>query len=175
MRTSNLHVPTTNPKVAMAVKSHKAQDLDLRSAWLLDNQSTFDLCCNPDFANKGLKAKRAMNMSSNGGSLRISKECMVLGYDLWVWFTTRATNNIICLKDLICLHWVTYDSKWRMAFIVPWEGFGLPNKVFDMHPCRLHVYYPEKNNGQYGFFQTILDNIKLFTKPQIKHHRTLNG
>jgi hypothetical protein len=35
--------------VAMALKSHKAQDLNLRSVWLLDNQTTFNLCCNLDF------------------------------------------------------------------------------------------------------------------------------
>ena len=45
-------IEATNPKVAMALKSHKAQDLDLRSVWLLDNQSTFNLCCNSDFPRK---------------------------------------------------------------------------------------------------------------------------
>jgi hypothetical protein len=39
--------------------------------------------------------------------------------------------------------------------------------VFDMHPCGLHVYYPEKINGQYGFVQTVAENMKLFTKRQI--------
>jgi hypothetical protein len=111
-------IATTHPQVAMAFKSHKAQDLDLRSVWLLDNQSTFDLCCNPDFAHKRRNAKRAMHMSSNGGGLCISKECKVLGYGFWVWFTKRAMTNILCLKNLIRLYWVTYDSEWRMAFIV---------------------------------------------------------
>ena len=36
-------------------------------------------------AQKKQVAKRAMNMSSNGGEMRISKECKVLGYDFWVW------------------------------------------------------------------------------------------
>jgi hypothetical protein len=45
-------IATTNPKVAMALDSRKACDLDLRSVWLLDNQSTFDLCCNLDIAKK---------------------------------------------------------------------------------------------------------------------------
>ena len=80
-------IATTNPKVAMALKSHTARDLDLRSVWLLDKQSTFDLCCNPDFAHKQRDAKRAMHMSSNGGGICISKECKVSGYDFWVWFT----------------------------------------------------------------------------------------
>ncbi len=45
-------IATTNPKVAMALKSHIARDLDLRSVWLLDNQSTFDLCCRPQAARR---------------------------------------------------------------------------------------------------------------------------
>ena len=40
--------------------------------------------------------------------------------------------------------------------------------VFEMHPCGLHVYYPEKIDGQYGFVQTVADNMKLFTKRQIE-------
>ncbi len=118
----------------MALKSHKVWDLNLRSVWLLDNQSTFDLCCNPDFSGKRCNAKRAMNMSSNRGCLQISKECMVPGYDFWVWFTTRAMTNNVCLKNLIRLYWVTYDSKRQMAFIVHREEFCLPNVTFDMHP-----------------------------------------
>ncbi len=46
--------------------------------------------------------------------------------------------------------------------------FGLPNIIFDMHPCRLHVYYPKNSDGQYGFVQTIAENMKLFTKQQIE-------
>jgi hypothetical protein len=77
-------------------------------------------------------------------------------------------TNILCLKNLIRLYQVTYDSKWQMAFIVHREEFGVPNMVFDMHPCGLHVYYPEKIDGQYGFVQTVADNMKLFTKQQIE-------
>jgi hypothetical protein len=93
-------IATTNPKVAMALNSHKAWDLNLRRVWLLDNQSTFDLCCNPDFANKRRNAKRAMNMSNNGGDLHISKECMVPSYDFWVWFTTGAMTIILLPQEL---------------------------------------------------------------------------
>ena len=160
-------IGTSHPKIAMALKSHKARDLDLRSVWLLDNQSTFDLCCNADFAQKKRIAKRAMNMSSNGGNMRISKECKVLGYDSWVWYTKRAMTNILCLKNLIRLYRVTYDSEVRTAFIVHREEFGLPDMTFDMHPCGLHVYYPDKIDGQYGFVQTVEENMKLFTKRQI--------
>jgi hypothetical protein len=50
--------------VAVALKSHKAWDLNLRSVWLLDNQSIFNLCCFPDFSGKRHNAKRSMNMSA---------------------------------------------------------------------------------------------------------------
>jgi hypothetical protein len=109
----------------MALKSPKDRDLDLRSVWLLDSQSAFDLCCNPDFAAKMRKAKQALNMSSNGGGLHITKECMVLGYEFWMWFTKRAMTNIICLKNIICLYRVTYDSKRRTTFIVHREECDL--------------------------------------------------
>jgi hypothetical protein len=55
-----------------------------------------------------------------------------------------------------------------MAFIVHREEYGLPNMVFDMHPCRLHIYYRKKTNWQYGFVQTVAENMKLFTKQQIE-------
>jgi hypothetical protein len=92
---------------------------------------------------------------------------MVPGYDFWVWFTAMVMTNIICLNNLIHLHWVTYDSKGRTTFIVHWEEFGILNMIIDMHPCKLHVYYPKKTNGHYGFVQTVAENMKLFTKQQI--------
>ncbi len=36
-------IATSHPEVALALKSHKARDLDLKIVWFLDNQSTFDL------------------------------------------------------------------------------------------------------------------------------------
>ncbi len=38
-------IASTNPNVALAFKSPKAWDLDLRSVWPLDSQLTFGLCC----------------------------------------------------------------------------------------------------------------------------------
>jgi hypothetical protein len=40
--------------------------------------------------------------------------------------------------------------------------------IFDMHPCWLHIYYPEKIDGKYCFVQTVANNMKLFTKQQIE-------
>jgi hypothetical protein len=40
--------------------------------------------------------------------------------------------------------------------------------VLHMHPCGLHIYYPEKTDGKCSFVQTVAGNMKLFTKQQIE-------
>jgi hypothetical protein len=146
-------IVSTNLNVAMALKSPKTWDLDLRvyGSWIVSQRLIY-------------VATRTLNMSSNGSELRIIKEYMVLGYESWMWFTKIAMTNIICLKNIIHLYRVTYNSKQQTAFIVHQEEFGLPNMVFDMHPCGLHVYYPEKIDGKYSFVQTVSDNMKLVIK-----------
>jgi len=54
-----------NPKIVLALI-----DLDLRNVLLLDNQSTFDLCCNKKFTLQVTKATNALTMTSNGGGLK---------------------------------------------------------------------------------------------------------
>ncbi len=49
-------------------------DLDLRNVLLLDNQSTFDLCCNKKFTSQVMKATNALTMTSNGGGLKITEK-----------------------------------------------------------------------------------------------------
>jgi hypothetical protein len=61
-----------NPNIVLALKSRKFTDLDLKNVLLLDNQSTFDLCCNKKFTSKITKTTNALTMMSNGGSLRIT-------------------------------------------------------------------------------------------------------
>jgi hypothetical protein len=141
--------------------------LDLRNVLLLDNQSTFDLCCNRKFTSSVKTASNALNMTSNGGGLRISEKCKKLpGYKFSVWFSKKAITNIICLKNLIKIYRVTYDSEVDTTFVVHRTQFGLPDLFFEMHPCVLHVSYPKKM-GKFGFIQTVKDNMKLFSKLQI--------
>jgi hypothetical protein len=45
------------------------------------------------------------------------------------------------------------------------SAYGLPDLLFEMHPCGLHVCY-HKKMGQFGFVQTV-HNMKLFSKCQI--------
>jgi hypothetical protein len=123
------------PKIALALKPKKSMGgLDLRNVLLLDNQSTFDLCCNRKFTSSVKTAFNALNMTSNGGGLRISEKCKLPGYKFWVWFSKKAITNIICLKNLIKIYRVTYDSEVDMMFVIHCTQFGLPDLFFDMHP-----------------------------------------
>ncbi len=99
------------PKIALVLKSSKSLDLDLRYVLLLDNQSMFDLCCNRGFMSRIKKASHALNMASNGGGLKITKQGKFPGYKFWVWFSKKAITNIIYLKNLVKIYRVTYDSK----------------------------------------------------------------
>jgi hypothetical protein len=86
------------PKITLALKSSKSLDLDLKYVLLLDNQSMFDLCCNKGFMSRIKKASRALNMTSNGSGLKITKQGKFPGYKFCVWFSKKAITNIICLK-----------------------------------------------------------------------------
>ena len=58
---------------------------------------------------------------------------------------------------------MTYNSELDTNLFVHCSAFGLPDLLFEMHPCGLHVCYPKKM-GQFGFVQTVHDNMKLFSK-----------
>jgi hypothetical protein len=107
------------PKISLALKLSKSLYLDLRCVLLLDKQSMFDLCCNRGFMSRIKKASRALNMTSNGGGLKITKQGKFPGYKFWVWFNKKAITSIICLKNLIKLYRVTYDSKVKTTFCCP--------------------------------------------------------
>jgi hypothetical protein len=105
-------------------------------------------------------------MTSNGGGPKITEQCKKPGYKFLVWFTENTITNIICLKNFIKIYWVTYDSNVDTTFVVHRSAFGLPDFLFEMHPCRLHLCYPKKM-GEFGFVQTVKDSMKLFSKRQI--------
>ncbi len=99
-----------HPRIVLALKHRMFTELDLRNVQLLDNQSIFNLCCNKKFASKIIKAKKALQMTSNGGGLKINKKCKIPGYKNLVWYSKKAIANIICLKKLIKCYRVTYNS-----------------------------------------------------------------
>jgi hypothetical protein len=152
------------PKIVLALKSRKSLDLDLLYVLLLDNQSTFDLCCNSGFMSRIRKVGCALNMTINGNGLKITKQGKFLGHKFWVWFSKQAITNIICLKNLIMIH--AYDSEVETTFVAHSQQFGLSDYFFEMHLCGLHICYPKKM-GEIGFIQMVKDNMKIFSKQQI--------
>ncbi len=75
----------TNPKIVLALKSSKHDDLELTNVLLLDNQSTFDLCCNKRFTSQIFKAKSPLLMTSNGDKIP--------EYKSQVWFSSKAIHH----------------------------------------------------------------------------------
>jgi hypothetical protein len=106
-----------------------------------------------------------LNMTSNGGGLNITKQGNLPRYKFWVWFSKQAITNIICLKNLIKIYRVTYDSKVETTFVIHHQKFGLPGLFFEIHPCGLHICYPKKM-GEFGFIQMVKDKMKPFSKRQ---------
>jgi hypothetical protein len=153
-------VEESYPKIALALKSSKSHNLDLRCILLLDNQLMFDLCCNRGFMSRIKKASCALSMTSNSSGLKITEQGKFPGYKFWVWFSKKAITNIICLKNLIKIYRVTYDSKVETTCVIYCQQCGLPDLFFEMHPCGLHICYPKKM-GEFGFIQTVKDNMKL--------------
>jgi hypothetical protein len=112
------------------------------------------------------KVSRALNVISNGSGLKITKQGKFPGYKFWVWFSKKAITNIICLRNLIKIYKVTYDSKVEMTFVIHCQQFGIPDLLFEMHPCGLHICYPKKM-CEFGFIHMVKDNMKRFSKRQI--------
>ncbi len=101
-----------HPRIVLALKHRNFMELDLRNVLLLDNQSTFDLCCNKKFASKIIKAENALQMTSNGGGLKITKKCKIPGYKYLVWYSKKAITNITRLGILISGS-NFWDPHWR--------------------------------------------------------------
>jgi hypothetical protein len=117
----------TPPKIVLVLTARKKFT---RNVLLLDNQLTFNLCCNKNFASKITKAKNFLQMTSDCGGLKITKKCKIPGYMYLMWYSKKAITNIICLKNLIKCYRGAYDSKVDISFVVYRSAFGLPNLFF---------------------------------------------
>ncbi len=83
-------------------------------------------------------------MMSNSGGLKITKKCKIQGYKYLVWFSKKSITNIIYLKNLIKCYRVIYDRELDTTFVFHCSAFGLPDLLFEIPPCGLHVCYPKK-------------------------------
>ena len=117
------------------------------------SQSTLNLCCNKKFTSRILKSKHVLHKKSNGGGLKITKKCKIPGYKYKLWFSKKAITNIICLKNLIKCYQITYESEVDILFVVHCSAHGLPDLLFEMRPCGLHVCYPTKMGDLNSFRQ----------------------
>ncbi len=116
-------------------------ELNLRKIILLDNESTMDLFCYAGYVQDMRKADVNLRLKSNGGTMRVTQQATVLGYEQPVWYDKNAITNIIALKNIIKQYRVTYDSNDK-AFKVLRQAHGKPDMLFRMHPSGLHYYDP---------------------------------
>ena len=97
--------------------------------------------------------------------MSVNQKSKISGYNNRMWFSRRAINKIIALKNLTEQYRVTYDNNEHM-FIIHREGAGLPNMEFIMHDSSLHYHEPTKK--YLVFLKTVLKKKKGFIKRQIK-------
>ncbi len=109
-------IEATNPKVSMTLKSHKTRGF-------LDNQSTFDLCCNPDFAGKKCNAKRAITCRATG---------VVCEFPRNVWFLVMISRFGLqqgqWLTSFVSRTWST-DIRWLMIVSCRWHSLYIERNL----------------------------------------------
>ena len=108
-----------------------------------------------------------MNVSSNGGTLVVTKKANVPGYNHRVHYSERAITNILSLKNVRKQYHVTYDSYNDQGFVVHRQEHGLPDMHFTEHESGLHIYYPYEE-GKVFVLETVAGNMEGFTKKEIK-------
>ena len=158
---------------AQMKKSGRLEDLDLRNEYLLDSQTTHNLCCNKDFVYDIKVSRKTLNMSGNGGSLRVTREAKIRGLypssmkPAETWYDPDCITNLLSFKDIIGVFRVTYDSAIDTSFTVHRSEYGLVDLHFRMHESGLHIL--ERPDGEVSgrvFLQTVEGNRKLYTKAQ---------
>jgi hypothetical protein len=80
----------------------------------------------------------------------ITKQYKISCYKFWVWVSENAIINTICLKNLIKIYRVTYDSKVYTTSLATAARLVCLTCFFEMNLWGLHVCYPKKM-GKFGF------------------------
>ena len=157
---------------AQAKKSGGLKGLNLRDEFLLDSQTTHNLCCNKSYVDDIRQAGRSLNMSGNGGGLRITHKADIRGLypedgdPAETWFDERCITNLLSFKEIIKHYRITYDSEVDTSFTVHRRAEGLVDLHFRMHESGLHILVRSELWGQ-AFVQTVEQNMSVYTPREI--------
>jgi hypothetical protein len=155
------------PQIAKLFKQTNATKikLDLKKVILLDSQSPMDLICDPALVESTFKSSHSMRLKSNGRTMEVKKQAIMLRYHAHVWYNKKTITNILSLSNVIKQYQVTYNSNDQM-FVVHREPEGKLDMEFWMHKSGLHYFNPR--DSECIFVNTVSKNKAGFTKRQIK-------
>jgi hypothetical protein len=155
------------------LKTKGGSEMDLSNKVLLDSCTTHNIMCNRRFL-RGIKTtKKELNMSGNGGKLRITKVGTIKGLypvghePATAWFDERCITNLLSFKELVKKYRITYDSDVCTSFTVHRSEYGLVDLHFRMHESGLHVMVKPDGTSGRVFIQTVEDNKKMYTPRQV--------
>jgi len=151
------------------MKTNGGSEMDLSNEILLDSCTTHNIMCNRRFL-QGIKTtKKELNMSGNGGKLRITKVGIIAGLypdgdePATAWFDKRCITNLLSFKELVKKYRITYDSDVCTSFTVHRSEYGLVHLHFKMHLSGLHIMKKPDGTSGLVFIQTMEDNKKMYT------------
>jgi len=141
---------------------------EIRTWILLDSESSTSLMCNPKYVRNIRKAKKIMNLRTNGGNIISNQECDVPQL-FKTWFNEEAVTNILSFAEVSDHYRITYDNKNGVdEFKVHLKGGKtIP---FVRSENNLYFYKPSTKDVLEGniFLNTLEENKEFHTEREFK-------